>query len=49
MGFTSAHRVVPFFTDVAYLIDPDEKPLFWAIDIAYGRNAGGRLSAGFPF
>jgi hypothetical protein len=24
------------------LIDPDEKPLFWAIDIAYGRNAGGK-------
>ena len=38
----SRHRVVPFFTDVAYLIDPDEKPQFWAIDIAYGRNAGGR-------
>jgi hypothetical protein len=38
----SRHRVVPFFTDVAYLIDPDEKPLFWAIDIAYGRNAGGK-------
>jgi hypothetical protein len=38
----TAHRVVPFFTDVAYLIDPEEKPLFWAIDIAYGRNAGGK-------
>jgi hypothetical protein len=38
----SAHRVVPFFTDVAYLIDPAEKPLFWAIDITYGRNAGGK-------
>lgn len=37
----SRHRVVPFFTDVAYLIDPAEKPRFWAIDIAYGRNAGG--------
>jgi hypothetical protein len=23
------------------LIDPAEKPRFWAIDIAYGRNAGG--------
>ena len=38
----STHRVVPFFTDVAYLIDPAEKPLFWAIDITYGRNAGGK-------
>jgi hypothetical protein len=38
----SRHRVVPFFTDVAYLIDPDEKPRFWAIDIAHGRNAGGK-------
>jgi len=38
----SAHRVVPFFTDVAYLVDPDEKPMFWAIDITYGRNAGGK-------
>ena len=33
----SAHRVVPFFSDVAYLIDPNEKPLLWAIDIAYHR------------
>ena len=38
----SAHRVVPFFTDVAYLIDPNEKPVFWAIDITHGRNAGGK-------
>ena len=38
----SHHRVVPFFTDVAYLIDPAEKPQFWAIDMAYGRNAGGK-------
>ena len=38
----STHRVVPFFTDVAYLIDPDEKPMFWAVDITYGRNAGGK-------
>ncbi len=38
----SAHRVVPFFTDVAYLIDPNEKPVFWAIDVTYGRNAGGK-------
>jgi hypothetical protein len=43
-GSTSpaSHRVVPFFSDVAYLIDPDEKPWFWAVDIAYGRNAGGK-------
>ena len=38
----AVHRVVPFFSDVAYLIDPNEKPWFWAIDIAYGRNAGGQ-------
>ena len=36
------HRVVPFFSDVAYLIDPAEKPRFWATDVAYGRNAGGK-------
>jgi hypothetical protein len=36
------HRVVPFFSDVAYLINPKEKPRFWAIDVAYGRNAGGK-------
>jgi hypothetical protein len=43
-GSTSpaAHRVVPFFTDVAYLIDSNEKPMFWATDITYGRNAGGK-------
>ena len=38
----AAHRVVPFFTEVAYLIDPDKKPLLSAIDITYGRNAGGK-------
>jgi hypothetical protein len=38
----SRHRVVPFFTDLAYLIDPDEKPRLWAMDVAYGRNAGGK-------
>ncbi|MGD9052488.1 MAG: hypothetical protein PVG17_11595, partial [Desulfobacterales bacterium] len=27
---------------VAFLIDPDQKPRFWAKDITYGRNAGGR-------
>jgi hypothetical protein len=37
-----SHRVVPFFTGVAFLIDPDQKPRFWAKDITYGRNAGGR-------
>ncbi len=37
----SAHRVVPFFTDVAYLIDSGQKPMFWAVDITYGRNSGG--------
>jgi len=36
-----SHRVVPFFDDIAYLIDPKQKPLFWAIDMTYGRNAGG--------
>jgi hypothetical protein len=36
------HRVVPFFRDVAYLIDPARKPTLWARDITYGRNAGGR-------
>lgn len=35
------HRVVPFFSDVAFLIDPREKPRFRAIDVVYGRNAGG--------
>ncbi|UCF94186.1 MAG: hypothetical protein JSW39_08515 [Desulfobacterales bacterium] len=38
----TTHRVVPFFTDVAYLIDPAETPLFWAIDLSYGRHAGGQ-------
>ncbi len=37
-----SHRVVPFFTDVAFLIDPAQKPRWWANDITYGRNAGGR-------
>ncbi len=36
------HRVVPFFKDVAYLIDPARKPRLWARDVIYGRNAGGR-------
>ncbi len=36
------HRVVPFFSDVAFLIDPAEKPRFWARDVTYGRNAGGK-------
>ena len=38
----ATHRVVPFFDDIAYLIDPNEKPWFWAIDVAYGRNSGGQ-------
>jgi hypothetical protein len=37
-----SHRVVPFFNKVAYLIDPDKKPLFWATDITFGRHAGGK-------
>ena len=36
------HRVVTFFTDVAYLIDPQEKPTLYAVDIVYGRNAGAK-------
>lgn len=37
-----SHRVVTFFSDVAFLIDPAQKPRFWARDITYGRNAGGQ-------
>jgi hypothetical protein len=36
------HRVVPFFNDVAFLIDAERKPRFWARDVTYGRNAGGQ-------
>ncbi len=36
------HRVVPFFNDVAFLIDASRKPRLWARDVTYGRNAGGR-------
>ena len=36
------HRVVPFFNDVSYLIDPNKKPWLWALDLVYGRNAGGK-------
>jgi hypothetical protein len=36
------HRVVPFFNDVAYLIDSARKPRLWARDVTYGRNAGGK-------
>jgi hypothetical protein len=36
------HRVVPFLTDIAYLIDSAQKPFFWAIDVTYGRNSGGK-------
>jgi len=37
-----SHRVVPFFTEVAFLIDPKQKPWFWAEDVTYGKNAGGQ-------
>jgi hypothetical protein len=37
-----SHRVVPFFNKVAYLIDPNKKPLLWAKDITFGRHAGGK-------
>jgi len=36
------HRVVPFFNDVAFLIDSSRKPPLRARDVAYGRNAGGQ-------
>ena len=36
------HRVVPFFNDLAYLIDSSRRPRLWAQDVTYGRNAGGR-------
>jgi hypothetical protein len=36
------HRVVPFFNDVAFLIDAARKPRLWARDVTYGRNAGGK-------
>jgi hypothetical protein len=36
------HRVVPFFNDVAFLIDAVKKPRLWARDVTYGRNAGGQ-------
>ncbi len=35
------HRVVPFFTEAAFLIDPKHKPRLWGIDVTYGRHAGG--------
>lgn len=34
------HRVVTFFNDVAFLIDSTQKPVLWAEDVTYGRNAG---------
>ena len=37
-----SHRVVPFFNKVAYLIDPNRKPMLWAKDITFGRHAGGK-------
>ena len=36
------HRVVPYFNDVAFLIDDARKPSLWARDVTYGRNAGGK-------
>jgi hypothetical protein len=36
------HRVVPFFSDVAFLIDSKKKPRLWARDVTYGRRAGGQ-------
>lgn len=36
------HRVVPFFNDVAFLIDAARKPRLWARDVTYGRMAGGQ-------
>ena len=50
------HRVVTFFNDVAFLIDSTQKPVLWAEDVTYGRNAGAReirlspefLQAGHP-
>jgi hypothetical protein len=35
------HRVVPFYNDLAYLIDENQAPTLWAKDMTYGRNAGG--------
>jgi hypothetical protein len=42
------HRVVPFFNKVSYLIDPEEKPWLWAIDLVYGRHAGGKEVELYP-
>ncbi len=42
------HRAVPFFNDVSYLIDPDEKPWLWAMDLVYGRHAGGAEIEFYP-
>jgi len=42
------HRVVPFFNDVSYLIDAEEKPWLWAMDLVYGRRAGGKEIEFYP-
>ncbi|MCG8453472.1 MAG: hypothetical protein MI717_09865 [Spirochaetales bacterium] len=47
-----AHRVVPFFSGVDYLIDGKRKPALWAEDVTVGRNAGGlpvAMTLEFPF
>ena len=36
------HRVVPYYGDLPYLIDGDQRPWLWAMDRTYGRKAGGR-------
>lgn len=42
------HRVVPFFNDVSYLIDADERPWLWAQDLVHGRHAGGKEVEFYP-
>lgn len=43
-----AHRVVTFFPDVAYLIDPGRKPWLRGTDITVGRNTGATEIALYP-
>lgn len=43
-----SHRVVRFFSDVAYLIDPEKRPWLWAKDITKGKNAGARQTRLHP-
>jgi hypothetical protein len=42
------HRVVPFFNEVSYLIDPAKRPWLWAADLVYGRRAGGKEIELYP-